>query len=80
MVNKVWLIKNPGDFPDMELIEEDDVFILIQNGVLKIPYFDNYLVCRADAEARNIKIEEDKLITYEDIIDLIEKADKVILW
>ena len=80
MVKKVWLIRKPNDYPEIEVLEPEDVLILIQDAVLKIPYFENLLVCKEDAEARNIKIEEEKLVSYEDIIDIIEKAQTVIVW
>ncbi len=80
MVNKVWLIRKVNDYPETEVLENEDVIILIQDAVLKIPYFENVLVCKEDAEARNIKVEEDKLVSYEDIIDIIEKAETVIVW
>ncbi|RUM60297.1 MAG: sulfurtransferase TusB [Persephonella sp.] len=80
MVNKVWLIRKPNDYPEAEVLEENDVIILIQDAVLKIPYLDNILVCKDDALARNVKVEEDLLIDYEDIIDIIEKAEKVVVW
>lgn len=80
MVNKVWLIRKVNDYPEAEVLENEDIIILIQDAVLKIPYFDNVLVCKEDAEARNIKVEEDKVVSYEDIIDIIEKAETVIVW
>ncbi len=81
MVNTVWIIKRPADFPEIEMIEDEDFIILIQDAVLRTPSVEqNWAVCKEDAEARNIKIPEDKLISYDDIIDLIEKASKVVVW
>ena len=80
MVNKDWLIRTPGNIPALEIIEEDDVVILIQDAVLKIPYIENLLICEVDAKARGVKENEDKLVSYQDIIDIIEKAEKVVVW
>jgi len=80
MVNTVWIIKKLADFPELELIEEDDVIILIQDAVLRTPSIENWYACEEDTLARNIKIPEDKLVSYADIIDLIEKANKVVVW
>ncbi|RMA97034.1 sulfurtransferase TusB [Hydrogenothermus marinus] len=80
MVNTVWLIKRPADFPEADLLEDNDMIILIQDAVLRIPSIENWLACEEDVKARNIKFPEDKLISYEDIIDIIEKAEKVIVW
>ncbi len=80
MVNTVWIIKRPADFPEADILEDDDIIILIQDAVLRVPYFEKWLACEEDAKARNVKIPEDKLVSYEDIIDIIEKAEKVIVW
>ncbi len=80
MVNTVWLLKRPGDFPDFDLIQEDDLLILIQDAVLRIPSVDNWAVCKEDAVARNIKVPEEKMLDYLDIIDIIEKSEKVVVW
>ncbi len=80
MVNTVWIIKRPADFPEFDYIQEDDMIILIQDAVLRIPTFENWGACKEDAVARNIKLPEDKLISYLEIIDIIEKAEKVVVW
>jgi tRNA 2-thiouridine synthesizing protein B len=80
MVNTVWLIKRPADFPEADMIEKEDMIILIQDAVIRVPIIENWAACKEDAIARNIKIPEDKLLNYEDIIDIIEKAEKVIVW
>ncbi len=81
MVNTVWIIKKPADFPEIEMIEEDDFFILIQDAVLRPLSEDkNWAACKEDVEARSIKLPEERLLSYEDIIDIIEKASKVIVW
>ncbi len=80
MVNTVWLIKRPADFPEAELIDENDIIILIQDAVIRIPNKKNWLACEEDAAARNVKIPKENLASYEDIIDIIEKAEKVIVW
>ncbi|NPA53374.1 MAG: sulfurtransferase TusB [Aquificae bacterium] len=81
MVNTVWIIKRPADFPEIEMLEDEDFIILIQDAVLR-PLSDdkNWAACKEDVEARNIRIPEDKCLSYEDIIDIIEKADKVVVW
>ena len=80
MVNTVWLIKRPADFPEADMLEKEDMMILIQDAVIRVPIIENWVACKEDAIARNIKIPEDKLLSYEDIIDIIEKAEKVIIW
>ncbi|WP_297456330.1 sulfurtransferase TusB [Persephonella sp.] len=80
MVNNLWIIKRPADFPEADMLEEDDMIILIQDAVLRVPYIDNWAACKEDALARNIRIPEDKLLEYTEIIDIIEKANKVIVW
>jgi len=80
LVETVWIVKRPADIPEAELLEENDLIILIQDAVLKIPYFKNWLACEEDVKARNVKVPEDKLVSYEDIIDIIEKAEKVVVW
>lgn len=80
MVNTVWLVKRPADFPEFDMIEDKDIIILIQDAVLRLPSIENWAACEEDAIARNVKIPEDKLLSYEDIIDIIEKADKVVVW
>ena len=80
MVNNLWLIKRPADFPEADMLHPDDMIILIQDAVIRVPTIENWIACREDAVARNIKIPEDKMMDYTDIIDLIEKANKVIVW
>ncbi len=80
MVNTVFLIKKIADFPILDLIEEKDVLILLQDGVLRQPSTSNWYACKEDAVARNIKIQESKLLEYEEILKLIEKANKVVVW
>ncbi|WP_457624819.1 sulfurtransferase TusB [Persephonella sp.] len=80
MVNNLWLIKRPADFPEADMLEPEDMIVLIQDAVLRVPTIENWVACREDAVARNIKIPENKLMDYEDIIDLIEKANTVIVW
>jgi len=80
VVNNLWLIKRPADFPEADMLDRDDMIILIQDAVIRIPTIENWMACREDAVARNVKIPEDKLLDYEEIIDIIEKANKVIIW
>jgi len=47
MVNTVWLIKRPADFPEIEMLEEEDYIILIQDAVLRTPSDEkNWAACR----------------------------------
>ena len=80
MVNNLWLIERPADFSEADMLQPDDMIILIQDAVIRVPTIENWVACREDAVARNIKIPEDKMMDYTDIIDLIEKANKVIVW
>lgn len=80
MVNTVWIIKRMADFPEFELIDEEDVIILIQDAVLRTPTIENWYACEEDTIARNVKISKEKLVSYTDIIDIIEKANKVVVW
>ncbi|MEZ0322808.1 MAG: DsrH/TusB family sulfur metabolism protein [Hydrogenothermaceae bacterium] len=80
MVNTVYLIKKPADFPFSEIIEEDDVLILIQDAVIRQPAIENWYACKEDAIARGIKIPENRLIDYGEILNLIDKANKVVVW
>lgn len=81
MVNTVWLIKRPADFPEFEMLEDEDYIILIQDAVLRpLPENKQWVACKEDVEARNIKVPEDRCLSYEEIIDIIEKASKVVVW
>lgn len=80
MVNTVYLIKKPADFPFSEIIEEDDILILIQDAVIRQPAVENWYACKEDTVARGIKIPESKLLDYIQILDLIDKANKVVVW
>ncbi|MGB9767049.1 MAG: sulfurtransferase TusB [Sulfurihydrogenibium sp.] len=80
MVDTVYLIKKPADFPIATLISDNDVLILIQDAVLRQPSIDNWYACKEDAVARAIKIPESRLLDYDDILNLIEKANKVVVW
>lgn len=80
MVNTVYLIKKPADFPFAEIIQEDDILILIQDAVIRQPALENWYACREDALARAVKIPENKLLDYPDILNLIDKASKVVVW
>lgn len=80
MVNTVYLIKKPADFPFSEIIEEDDILILIQDAVIRQPALENWYACKEDTIARGIKIPENRLLDYVQILDLIEKANKVVVW
>lgn len=78
-VNTLWLVRKLGDFSS-SLLEEDDVVILIQDGVLRYPSRERWFVCKEDAEARGLDFPEDVMKSYSEIVDLMEKAKKVIVW
>jgi len=79
MVNTLWLVRKLGDFSS-ELLSDDDIVILIQDGVLRWPTRKGWYVCREDALARGLKVPEDMMKSYDEIVDLIEKAKKVVVW
>jgi sulfur transfer complex TusBCD TusB component (DsrH family) len=78
MVDTLWLVKK-RDIP-YTYIGEKDIVVLIEDAVLKIPTKPNWFVCKEDAEARKVKVVKDRLLTYEDIAELILKAKKVVVW
>ncbi len=79
MVNTLWLVRKLGDFSS-ELLSDDDIVILIQDGVLRWPTRKGWYVCREDALARGLKVPEDVMKSYDDIAELIENAQKVVVW
>ena len=80
MVNTLWLVKRPADFPEADLIDDDDIIVLIQDAVLRLPSKKNWVACEEDVVARNVKVPQENLVSYEYIINLIEKAQKVVVW
>ncbi len=79
MVNTLWLVRKLGDFSS-ELISEGDVVVLISDGVLRWPTRKGWYVCREDAEARGLKVPENMMKSYEEIVQLIEEARRVVVW
>ncbi len=79
MVKTLWLVRKLGDFSS-DLVDDEDIVILIQDGVLRFPTKKNWYVCKEDAQARGIKIPENLTKSYEEIADLIVKAKRVIVW
>ena len=79
MVNTLWLVRKLGDFSS-ELLSDDDIVILIQDGVLRWPTRKGWYVCKEDAVARNLKVPEDMMKSYDEIVELIEKAQRVVVW
>ena len=75
----MWLVRKLGDFSS-ELLSDEDIVILIQDGVLRWPTRKGWYVCREDAVARGLKVPESMMKSYEEIVDLIEKARRVIVW
>ncbi len=78
MVKTLWLVKK-SNIP-YSFIGENDIVVLIEDAVLKIPTKPNWFVCKEDAQARRIKVLEDKLLSYREIAQLILKAEKVVVW
>ncbi|NPB05473.1 MAG: sulfurtransferase TusB [Aquificae bacterium] len=78
MVSTLWLVKK-RDVP-YAFVGEDDVVVLIEDAVLKVPSKPNWFVCREDAEARRVKVPADRLVSYSDIAKLILEARKVVVW
>jgi len=74
----LWLLKKTN-VPHAYVDKEDKV-VLIQDAVLKLPTKPNWFVCKEDAEARKIKVPPEKCITYEEIAELLLKADRVVVW
>jgi len=79
MVNTLWLVRKLGDFSS-ELLSDEDIVILIQDGVLRWPTRKGWYVCREDALARGLKVPEDIMKSYDDIVDLVEQAKRVVVW
>ena len=75
----MWLVRKLGDFSS-DLVEEDDIVILIQDGVLRFPTRKGWYACKEDAQARGIKIPENLTKRYQEIADLIVKAERVVVW
>ncbi|RUM28377.1 MAG: sulfurtransferase TusB [Aquifex sp.] len=78
-VKTLWLVRKLGDFSS-DYLGEEDVVVLIQDGVLRYPSREGWYVCKEDAEARGLKFKEDVLISYKEIVKLIEEAEKVVVW
>ncbi len=79
VINTLWLVRKLGDFSG-ELISEGDIVILIQDGVLRWPSRKGWYVCKEDAEARGVKVPEEMVKTYEEIVELMEKAKQIVVW
>ncbi len=79
MVNTLWLVRKLGDFSS-ELLSDNDIVILIQDGVLRWPTRKGWFVCKEDAAARGLKVPEDIMKSYDEIVELIEKSERVIVW
>ena len=78
MVETLWLVKK-SDIP-YTYIGENDIVVLIEDAVIKIPTKPNWFVCKEDAEARKIKVLKEKQLSYSDIAKLILEAEKVVVW
>lgn len=79
MVKTLWLVRKLGDFSS-DLVGEEDVVILIQDGVLRFPTKKGWYACKEDAQARGIKIPDNLTRSYEEIAELIVKSERVVVW
>ncbi len=79
MVNTLWLVRKLGDFSS-ELLSEEDIVVLIQDGVLRWPSRKGWYVCKEDAQARGIKVPNEVMKSYEEIVELVEEAKRVVVW
>ncbi|MEN3027691.1 MAG: sulfurtransferase TusB [Aquificaceae bacterium] len=79
MVKTLWLVRKLGDFSS-DLLEEGDLVVLIQDGVLRFPTRKGWYACREDAQARGIKLPENLTKSYEEIGELIVKCERVVVW
>lgn len=79
MVNTLWLVRKLGDFSS-ELLSDEDIVILIQDGVLRWPTRKGWFVCREDALARGLKVPEEIMKSYDEIIELMERCRRVVVW
>ncbi len=79
MVNTLWLVRKLGDFCS-ELLSDGDIVILIQDGVLRWPTRKGWFVCREDALARGLKVPEEVMKSYDEMVELIENAKRVVVW
>jgi sulfur transfer complex TusBCD TusB component (DsrH family) len=69
---KVWRFKS-------SLPSENDIVVLIQDAVLRAPN-KNWYLCKEDVSARGLKVQEEFLLSWEDISKLILKAKNVVVW
>ncbi|WP_333785133.1 sulfurtransferase TusB [Thermocrinis sp.] len=79
MVRTLWIVRKLGDFSS-DLVEEGDVVVLVQDAVLRFPSRKDWFACREDVQDRALKLPEEKLKSYEQIADLIVKAQRVVVW
>ncbi|MCS7170813.1 MAG: sulfurtransferase TusB [Aquificaceae bacterium] len=79
MVKTLWLVRKLGDFSS-DLVGEEDLVILIQDGVLRFPTRRGWYACREDAKARGVKLPEHLTKSYEDIAELIVRCERVVVW
>ena len=78
-VNTLWLVRKLGDFSS-SFLEEEDIVILIQDGVLRYPSRERWFVCKEDAQARGLKFPDEITKSYAEIVEFMERAKKVIIW
>ena len=79
MVRTIWIVRKLGDFSS-DLVEEGDVVVLVQDAVLRFPSRKDWFACREDVQDRGLKLPEEKLKSYEEIAELILKAQRIVVW
>lgn len=79
MVNTLWIVRRLGDFSS-DLVQEDDIVVLVQDGVLRFPTRKGWFVCKEDVLARGIEVPENLAKSYDDIAELIVRARRVVVW
>ncbi len=79
MVRTLWIVRKLGDFSS-DLVEEGDVVVLVQDAVLRFPSRKDWFACREDVQDRGLKLPEEKLKSYEEIAELILKAQRIVVW
>lgn len=79
MVKTLWLVRKLGEFSS-DMVGEDDMVILIQDGVLRFPSKKGWFALREDAQARGIRLPEHLTKSYEDMAELIVRCERVVVW
>ncbi len=76
--NTLWLVRKFGDFKT-NLLSDNDIVVLIQDATLRAPN-KNWYICKEDALSRGLKVQEEFLISWYEISNIILKAKNVVVW